>query len=213
MRILIINLLATAMLLFGASSASAYAFNMEQNGGPGTGTNVAPSDVITMDIYLDADISGTPAFQLAILFDDDGMMQYDEAASTTASYILYTGGKGATYLVPGQTRPPLWGGTQQPGKQQVNVNYLENSLGFASATGSDIWIAQLVFHVASLGDGSSTIELTLLGNGSTVVSVGGADISSTTGISGSYTFVPEPTTALLIGFGLVGLTLAGRRRR
>jgi hypothetical protein len=223
MRTFTINLLATALLLFGASSASAYSFDLVQSSGPGTATILVPSDVITFDLYANVDQANTQAFQLAVLFDNDAILTYDIGASSAPLYILYTGGKGATYLNSnsGTGGAPLWGSDQQPGQQQVNVAFTENALGFAPKTGNNIWIATLVFHVGVVGDGQSTIELALLGNGSTVVSVGtgcggvvGCDISGSVELNGSYTFstIPEPTTALLIGFGLVGLTLAGRRQ-
>lgn len=214
MRTLIINLLATALLLFGAASASAYSFSASLNpGSADTSSILGPSDLVIIDVYADVDISGTNGFTVAVLFDDDPILTYEPGSSVMASYILYTGGKGATYLIPNVEPPGYWNGTQQPGKKQVNVEFIEAGLGTAPATGNNLWLTTLVFHVGDVGDGESTIELTLDAAG-TIVQVNDADISGGVTTAGTFTIstVPEPTTALLIGFGLVGLTLAGRRQ-
>jgi len=216
MRTLIINLLATALLLFGATSASAFALNAQLNPGSAATTGiVAPSDLVIVDVYLDAD-PGLGFLSVALLYDDDGILVYEPGASSMPTYILYTGGKGATYLIPNINPPALWGGVQQPGKKQIQIDYLEQALGSATASGTGIWIATIVFHVAAVGDGQSTIDLTLLSNGSNIVEAYGVNITSTVPTTGTFVAntatIPEPTTALLIGFGLVGLTLAGRRQ-
>jgi hypothetical protein len=218
MRTLIINLLATALLLFGASSASAFGLSMSLNPGssPASTAVVAPSDFVIVDVYLDAD-PGLGFLIVAVLFDDDGILVYEPGNSGTPSYILYSPGAGTsspTYVVPENSPPTYWGGDQQPGKLQINLAYLEASLGSATATGLGIWIGTIVFHVAQIGDGASTVSIALLPGGLTIVEAYGNDVQGLTSVSGSFTFhtVPEPTTALLIGFGLVGLTMAGRRK-
>ena len=103
MRTLIVNLLATALLLFGASSASAFALTMTVNPGSVTpGTPLLASDFIIVDVYLDAD-PGLGFLSVAIVYDDNGTIVYEPGLSTTASYVLYAPGAGtanATYLIP-----------------------------------------------------------------------------------------------------------------
>ena len=158
MRTLIINLLATALLLFGASSAGAWGLNMSLNPGSVAEGTVAVSDFVVVDVYLDAE-PGLGFLGVAVVWDDDGMLVYEPGLSTMPTYILYTGGKGATYLIPNVSPPAIWGGANQPGNQQINIEYLENAFGSATATGNGIWLATLVFHVASLGDGGATVTL------------------------------------------------------
>lgn len=210
MRILIINLLATALLLFGATGASAFALNATLNPGSDATGAMAPSDFLIVDVYLDADAAGLNGFAVAVLWDDNGTLAYEPGLSDMKTYILYTGGKGATYLIPNVDPPGYWNGTQQPGKAQVNIEFIEAGLGTAAATGNNIWIASLVFHVAANG-GPTVLDLTFAAAG-TVMQVNNTDVQGSTTTSGSFTIIPEPTTALLIGFGLAGLALAGRRQ-
>jgi hypothetical protein len=230
MRTLIINLLATALLLFGAASASAFAVNMTINpGSVSTGVALSASDQIILDVYLDAPTAGLFIVNPAVLFDDTAGVAFERFpgplatpnGSTNPTYILFSGGKVPKFLVPVQTPLNQWAGFNQPGKKQISVEYIENALLSTPATGNNIWIGTIVFHVTpAYAGGELDFDLALLGNGSTGMQtqVGGfpVDVQGSTTVSGSYVFglpvVPEPTTALLIGFGLVGLTLAGRRQ-
>jgi hypothetical protein len=215
MRILIVNLLATALLLFGASTASAFALSATLNPGMSPATAATPlavSDFVIVDVYLDAD-PGLGFLSVAVVYDDNDTLRYERGLSTTASYVLYAPGAGAssaTYLIPNANPPLYWGGLNQPGKRQVNVDFLEQALGSATGTGNGIWLATLVFH--AVGNGNNYMELSLLANG-TIVEAYTNDVKGLTSVSGGFPpYVPEPTTALLIGFGLVGLTVAGRRK-
>jgi hypothetical protein len=216
MRTPIVSLLATALLLFGASTASAFALNMGVN--PGSvqpGTTLAQSSFVIVDIYLDAD-PGLGFLSVAVVFDDNETLVYAPGLSAAPSYLLYAPGAGTgqpTYLIPNTSVPLYWGGINQPGKRQVNVDWLEKSLGSATGTGGNIWLASLVFH--ALGGGVNNMQLTLAARG-TIVEAYTNDVAGITTTSGTFTFgpavVPEPITALLVGLSLVGLTVAGRRK-
>jgi hypothetical protein len=217
MRTLIINLLATALLLLGASSASALGFQMELNPGSITpSTELVGSQFVIVDIYMDAG-PGLGFITVSILWDDIGILEYNAANPGTnmPSYILYTPGAGtasATYMIPNVNPPNYWNGINQPGKRQVQIEYLEPAFGSATATANHLWIATVVFHVT--GPGVVDMNLTLNANG-TIVESYTNDVAGSYTTTGAFTFghaVPEPTTALLIGFGLVGLTMAGRRK-
>lgn len=215
MRTLIINLLATGLLLFGASSASAFALYATLNpGSSSTATILAPSSLVILDVYLDAD-PGLGFLAVALTWDDDGILNYEPGASSMPSYVLYNyTSKGVTQkLVPNVNPPGYWNGINVPGKVQINIEYLEPAFNSTGASGTGIWLATIVFHVAAIGDGLSTIDLTLNANG-TIVEAFTLDEKGNTPTTGTFTVetIPEPTTALLIGFGLVGLALAGRRQ-
>jgi hypothetical protein len=226
MRILTLNLLAVALLLFGATSASAYAINMAARGST---SSLVTNDTVTVDVFLDAE-PGLSLLSVAVLASSDAVLDYSAVRSGAApansdgsagpggqpTYILYTGGKGATVLYPQQTPVFLNWPAPPPGEEQVNINWAENALGSATASGTGIWIATLVFDVAT-GFASESLSLSLDAGGNVLEAPSGNVIpSSDVGLSAPILLtgasVPEPTTAMLIGLGIVGLAAAGRRR-
>ncbi len=77
MRILTTNLLAAALLLFGAASASAFAVNMVAST-PTTG--LTTSDNVIVDVFLDSDGPIT-IFSVAVVNSDPSALLYNGAAS------------------------------------------------------------------------------------------------------------------------------------
>jgi hypothetical protein len=224
MRLLMINLLATVTLLFGAVSASALDFSFSTGY---AGQILTTSDTLTVDVVFNADQTGIRLFSLAIVFDET-ILRYESSLSSANgqgtfgfAYMLYapSGGRGipVTYLVPSQ-QPPAHFPLTNLG--QVNVNWQELNVTdtFDTAvTGVGIQAAQLVFRVLSAPNNPTAIAMSMSAPG-TVFSVGqpdgsGLDIKGTIGLSGPIVVnTPEPTTALLVGLGLIGLGVAGRRR-
>ena len=232
MRILIINLLATAALLFGATAASAIAINAV----PRTPlTSYTTSDFFILDVFLDATEAGLQLLSVGVLYPDDGTIVYDGAASAglapvaggtsgaQPSYILYSPPSGmAAGMMPATILYPVvspafnnWGGALVPGTQQVNIDYAEAGFNPASATGLGIYIATLAFHIGP-GFAAAQIEL-CVSCGGNIVRINDVELDpGTVGLSAPIIItghaVPEPTTAMLIGFGVLGLAVAGRRR-
>jgi hypothetical protein len=234
MRILTLNLLAVALLLFGASSASAFALNWAARGST---TSLTTSDTVTVDVFLDAD-PGLQLLSVSVLFPDDGSLTYDGPASAAlppssvgssgaqASYILYSPAN-MVAMTPAVTIYPqqipywlYWTGTLPPGQQQVNINYADSTFTGSGASGTGIYIATLVFHVEP-GLVNSSLEMALTSGGN-ILQAGGEILASSAVGPGTVPVgapivitgvpVPEPTTAALIGLGVLGLAMAGRRR-
>ena len=226
MRILTTNLLAAALLLFGAASASAFAVNMVAST-PTTG--LTTSDNVIVDVFLDSDGPIT-IFSVAVVNSDPSALLYDGAASAAlptnpaagtfggsngnqSSYILYeTVGRATNYLKPAQNPFETFPLAGEPG-ELVNINYNENALGTTNATGTGVYIATLLFHIVA---DFTTANLSLAFTTSNLIQAGTVVVDpNLIGLSAPITLtgvVPEPTTALLIGLGVLGLGFAGRRR-
>jgi len=80
--------------------------------------------------------------------------------------------------------------------------------GQEGGAGADVVITTLQFQVIGGLDGVANIDV-FLNSGDLIV---GGTTSSFAGASVDYVPVPEPGTALLMGLGLAGLGLAGRRK-
>ncbi len=206
MRLLKINLLAAALVLFSVGFASASSITLV----PTTGTTINPGESVSFDIILDANEPGLITFGVGTWFNPD-VLSYDPGNSAATSYILYTGGKGATYLVPESDPWATWAGFVPPGLEQVNIVFIENSLSAAPATGTGILLGNISF--VGNNPGITQVELNFVDAGGTIYNVNGEDLEASVGVNSiEVVVIPEPTTALLVGLGMVGLGVAGRRR-
>jgi len=149
------------MLLFGAVPAAAFGISMVARGAT---QSLSVSDTVVVDVFLDAD-GPTSIVSVAVVNSNPAVLLYDGAASAAlptnpgaggfgssngnqSSYILYESvGRSSNYLVPGQTPYFLTFPPETSGTEQVNINYVEHALGTTHATGSNIYLATLVFHV------------------------------------------------------------------
>ncbi len=221
MRILINRMLVTALLFFfSAASASALTVTM----GGVSGQTVTTGDSLSVTVSLDVGTTtGITLLSIGVLFDDS-QLSYDQAASTTTSYLLYGGKGGGGYLKASTTcggypqTAPAGCSLRVGTTNQVNVDFVSADLtnGTANTTGSSAGgaaplLATLVFSVTGTG-GSAAISLSQSSPGNVIGLAGGASTTATLAGSGSVNIVPEPTTALLVGLGLAGLAVAGRRK-
>lgn len=227
MRLLMINMLAAALVLFSAGFAGAFEFRLIPQQ-PGDG--VAPGSTVYFDVYLDSQGDKNITFFSVSLAYDASILTYNPGLSESEDYYpLYapavpgvksTPGFPATFLVPDANPPTDWvaigGGAVAGGLTgQINVDFIVNTgaQGQAQGTSTNQFLATLAFDATGLGlspilfsfDGGGNV-FSILGDGTTV-------IPATPIIGDNYVnVVPEPTTALLVGLGLVGLGVAGRNR-
>jgi hypothetical protein len=241
MRILKLNLLAVALLLFGTTSAHAFAINMVARNAT---TSLDVSDTVTVDVFFDATATGIILFSVAVLNSSASLLSYDAAASAALPVIYVnpfdpypsysTGAQPFTLLqsvtsmvgmvtlptvelLPQQTPAWLTWPAPPPGQEQVNINYAELNITDTfdtRATGLNLWIGSMVFHVdAPITTETLALSMTV---GSAILQLGEiVQDPNTIALSAPITLtgvVPEPTTAVLIGFGLLGLAISGRRQ-
>jgi hypothetical protein len=222
MRLLITNVLAMALLLFGVASANAFSTSMSSNYG---GSDLGNGDTVTVTVDFDSGgVADIQVLSVSVLFND-AVFTYDAGASQSPTYALYNaGGRGNVSLANLSTNMSIRAGTSN----QILLDWSSTSVptgtrdgcgdfgtypasGGPSGTGAcGFTMATLVFNVSNAGDdadftlsSNSPGNVLSMGDGSTPANPTSGDFVVTT---------PEPTTALLVGLGLAGLGVAGRRR-
>lgn len=220
MRTFAINVLVTTLLAFGATSASAISITLAG----ANGQTVTTGDQVTVTMTLDTEATtGITLLSIATLFDN-AQLSYNAAASSSnngSGYILYGSAKnGGNYLSAaitcggGYGSPTAGDGCALALPGQVNADYVNGDLTNGTGAGNVgvAVLATLVFDVTGTS-GFASIALSQTSPGNVIGQPGG---TSTTGTlasgAGGVNIVPEPTTALLVGLGLAGLGIAGRRR-
>ena len=194
------HFLAMALITLGATSAYGYSTTMSSNYGGTLGVG----ETVTVEVFFDtqgeADVT---LLSVSVLFDSDAFTW----AGSSPTYILYTGGKGANYLKPATTNLTLRVGTTN----QLLIDFQNNILPGSNAASGSAVIATVTFHVDALGDGSADFALSNSHPGNILQL--GDNSNPTNSVSGNFAIAtPEPTTAVLVGLGLLGLGVAGRRR-
>jgi len=208
MRHLFINIAATALIVFGAFSAQAASITLS---GLPTG-DLAQGDTFTITLTGDFnDFAATATvFQLNFSTFIDG------------NVLAVVGGSAAAQIFGWEAAPGSF------------VNPLPLVPGFVPNTNLDpntvrtgAWLSGTPQGFAGLGDWApvlATVTLQAVGLGGSQVDpgfAGGDTFQTTAGVvadqvsffgGGVVNVVPEPTTALLVGLGLVGLGVSGRRR-
>jgi len=211
MRLLITNLLATAMVLFGAMSASAATVNVTSDYAGGIAT---VGTLVNVTLTLDAPETGIQLLGVNVAFDNT-VLQYNAQSNASVgvpSYILYNSTGMPMVALYAQQDPWQTWPFPPAGQGQVNVNWADPSFAGSQITGSGIKLAELQFQVVALGDGIGEVDVFVDSAFGGILQINGAVV--TLGITGSPVNVitPEPSTAILVGLGLLGLGVAGRRR-
>jgi len=212
-----------ALLLIGASSAKSISLTLAGAHGQVVESGGQVSVTVTLDTET---TTGITLLSIGVLFDD-ARLAYNKAASSATSYMFYvppSKGNPNNFLKASTT----CGGYPSPGgyysnsgacslrvntTNQVNLDFVSADLAAGtSGTNSGVsLLATLVFDVLA-SPGSAAITLSQTSPGNVIGQPGGGSTTATLIGDGSVNVIPEPTTALLVGLGLAGLGVAGRRR-
>jgi len=225
MRIWLATLCASAVLLLGAESASAYAFSIVRTS-PEYG-EIPFGELAFFDVVLDIPVNeGLSRFSVAVLFDPTIIAFRPDLSVANDYYPLYTpsiGKQPAKWLSPNVGNPldpyaPSAPGffswpAPPPGLAQVNVEFLTVQPPLSPTYGTATGLVMGTIAFEGVGLGGTNVDLSL-SVGGTIFEVDGTDLRAAVDLSGGHSFVvvnvPEPATALLVGLGLAAL---GVRRR
>jgi hypothetical protein len=203
---------ATIVALLGvlalSSAASAISIELEWSGSGTnlTGWSFTGSETVTLEVYaVVTNPPGLDGLGLSIKWNSDllSLVSCTPANTTVAQYVAggsfqpFNKGAGATCDNPGSTWQPA-------------LTQLANWHPYAPYGPGKLHVADLQFHVTGMG-GNLVVRSFF-----NPLADGWADNNFTFSLNavfGSAWIVPEPTTAMLVGLGFIGLLAASNRRR
>jgi len=194
-------------LTMSTSAGAIINIGLTQVGGTYDGVSANPGDTLVLNITYD--ITGASATTLVdpSLVFNGSVTSFDVAASTETGYAIWGAGNlanigtGDIALVTPQMANGWEKGTlAAPGTVPC-------VFGECTSMGTAVFVLSGTSGVISIG-GVGAAGGTVVGDG-TFVDIAGDPAQVTLG---TFTVIPEPTTASLLGLGLLGLTIAGRRR-
>ena len=193
MKRTVVSILAAAVAsLAVAGAASAASITVVADS-----ASYAPGDTITLTITTDSQGDTMSSFYMATLFD--------------TSVLNLSDGEGNPAVLNSQTLPSGFFGSPINNAPTSEAGGIQSSLSGGA------------FPAADPGTGISGITRLIVDGaaapGVTTISFGGAGVGNDFGFGSAsapasinITIVPEPTTAALLGLGVLGLAISGRRR-
>ena len=216
MRTLTKIMLATVLALSVSSSASALVnITLTQIGGTFAGGVATPSDSLVLQIDYTI-TGGTMVTAIAIALDVGGVATLGAGSTETAAALWEFGATSAAPIgAPGTDITTLAPG-QITGWEKVALaawGTPTSCIYDATPGGSCGTLGVVVLHLTGAAGVIDTGSILAPTAGATVI--GDATFQDITAAQnlGTFTIIPEPTTASLLGLGLLGLTVAGRQRK
>jgi hypothetical protein len=203
MRLFIVNSLMVGLLLFSATTASAINLYM----GAPSATSLNIGDTFTIQFRMDTEGETQITSVFASVITDENVLAF--VSGTSPGTILFNF---STYVGLAKASDPVNG---VPGDDAGRVRAA--SFVTANPAGSGVsgppagtLLATLTFQAVGAGV-TDVSPLLVLGDDEMTIAQISVTGSVTTTPGATITVVPEPGTALLMGLGLAGLGIAGRR--
>ncbi len=205
MKTVLIGLVSGVIALVGLSgtaNASATVDLIWQSTGTGRISGLSVSASITLDVVITAGALGSNGGQVSI----------DYSAAIAAGALSVTG---ASNTLDGYWAITLGGDPTDPGDDiihTINAGSICGVLGSCLADGESQRIGTVTFNVDALTGGSiEIIGFLILAEGDGVGTANPPPLSANPSFNSGFAVVPEPGTLSLLGMGLGGLYMVGRR--
>ena len=207
MRLMIINMLAAVLVLFGTASASAYAVHYNCNyAGNCDGWSSPPlGEVLTMVLTFDTEgASDIQLLSMSVIFDHSQFSYNLPAGAENPTYMFYVPvGRGFNMLEARPENGSLRVGTEN----QILFNFTNSDPLPSGNVGAGVALMATIEFTRTAVLGPAFFEVTAEAPGN-VLQLGPLHGNAVVPLS----IVPEPATAVLVGLGLLGLGVAGWRR-
>jgi len=203
-------------LTLSTSAGAVVSIGLVQVGGTYDGILANPGDTLVLDITYGLQFGvGVVLIDAGIVFDGS-VSTFDAAGSTETGVAYWNGGELPVGPVAtgdiGLVTPYLADGWEKAATGGVGLTYEWFGppcvFGACTSMGTAAFVLSGQSGVIAIG-GVGLPGGTVVGDGTFVNIAGNPALVSL----GAFTIIPEPTTASLLGLGLLGLAAAGRRRK
>lgn len=196
-----------SLILFSiATSASAYEIRLVQTTPGGMFPQGAPGDVVSFDAYLDTQGQSDIMFFAVGLSYEASLLTYEPALSDAVDYVLYTPGNGpaepASWLYPESDPFALWP-APEPGREQVMLAFIAPGFEPTRATATNAYLGTISLLNYTPWLGGLQFDFDHGGSAFAVSDGEGGALYIEDQVATTIVWSPEPSTALLVGVGLV----------